>query len=312
MAAAGIDSRSRSERAVRGPLGGFLSLNKPSGMTSRAAVDRVARVVRGVKVGHAGTLDPLASGVLVVGLGAATRLIEYVQRMPKTYRAVVRLGARSDTLDAEGRVVEVADPRVPGGAEIEAVLAGLVGTIEQKPPEFSAIRVAGRRAYDLARAGLAVDLAPRRITIDRITIVAYEWPRLELEIACGRGTYIRSLARDVGEAVGCGGLIAELVRTRVGPFAEVDALDPLGLTAEAVRDRLVPASAAVADLPGIHLTAEQVRMVAQGKALESERLTGSAPTGEVALIGPDGSLVAIAEGVPGLGRIVPRRVLVAS
>src|SRR3954447_2120473 len=125
-------------------LCGLLNLNKPIGVTSRDVVDRVSRPLRKIKVGHAGTLDPLASGVLVVCVGAATRLIEYVQRMPKTYRSVVRLGARSDTLDADGRVVEVVDPPVPIEADVRAVLAGQVGTISQRPPEHSALKVGGR------------------------------------------------------------------------------------------------------------------------------------------------------------------------
>src|SRR3954468_3683489 len=129
---------------MRGTLCGGLNLNKPGGLTSRAVVDRAARPLRGVKVGHAGTLDPLATGVLVVCVGAATRLIEFVQRMPKTYRTVVRLGARSDTLDADGHVVVVESPRVPEESEVRAALATQVGTIEQRPPEFSALKVAGR------------------------------------------------------------------------------------------------------------------------------------------------------------------------
>ena len=228
----------RNAAAVRG----VLNLDKPTGVTSREVVDRVARPLRGVKVGHAGTLDPLASGVLVVCVGAATRLIEFVQRMPKTYRTVVRLGATSDTLDADGHVVAVASPRVPKESEVLAALAGQVGTIEQRPPAFSALKVAGRRAYDLARAGLEVELAPRPVTIDRIDLLGYAWPRLELKIACGGGTFIRSIARDVGEALGCGGLVEVLVRTRIGPFTQAEAIDPMSLTAESIPGLLRPAA----------------------------------------------------------------------
>src|SRR4051812_7138067 len=193
---------------------GVLNLNKPPGATSRDVVNRVVQLERKLKVGHAGTLDPLATGVLVVCVGAATRLIENVQRMPKVYRTVVRLGARSDTLDADGRVTEVEHPEVPDEGGIRAAMADQVGRIAQRPPAFSALKVEGRRAYDLARAGRDVDLAPRPVRIDRIDLLAYAWPRLELEIACGSGTYIRSIARDVGEALGCGGLVDVLVRTR--------------------------------------------------------------------------------------------------
>jgi tRNA pseudouridine55 synthase len=289
-----------------------LNLNKPTGLTSRDAVDRVSRPLRGTKVGHAGTLDPLASGVLVVCVGAATRLIEYVQRQPKTYRTVVRLGARSDTLDADGRVVEDAAARAPAEAEVRAALAGQVGTILQVPPQFSALKVEGRRAYDLARAGSAVELAARPVTIRRIELQGYAWPRLELEIECGGGTYIRSIARDVGEALGCGGLVEVLVRTRIGPFALAEALDPLGLSAAALPGLLKPALDAVPDLPRLVLSAEEVAAVARGRSLELNRRPGELPpTGEVALVGPDGVLAAIAEADPGAGRVFPRRVLAA-
>jgi tRNA pseudouridine55 synthase len=290
--------------------GGLLNLDKPGGMTSREVVDLVARPLRRVKVGHAGTLDPLATGVLVVCVGGATRLIEYVQRMPKTYRAVIRLGARSDTLDADGTVVEVADPPVPTADRVRAALAGQVGTIAQVPPQFSALKVAGRRAYDEARAGREVELAAREVTIGRIELLGFAWPRLEVEVECGGGTYIRSIARDVGEALGCGGLIEVLVRTRIGPFRVEEAIDPRGLTPEAIPGLLRPAVEAVAALPRLRLSAEQVGRVARGQALEAARLPDPAPPGEVALLGPDGRLVAVAESDSRSGRILPRRVLV--
>ena len=147
------------------PICGLLNLHKPIGWTSRDAVDRVVRPLRRAKVGHAGTLDPLASGVLVVCIGAATRLIEYVQAMPKSYRTVVRLGATSDTLDADGQIIEAADPPIPGEAEVRAALASQVGTIRQVPPQYSALKVAGRRAYDIARAGDSVELAARPVRV---------------------------------------------------------------------------------------------------------------------------------------------------
>jgi tRNA pseudouridine55 synthase len=294
-------------------LSGLLSLDKPAGVTSRAVVDRVARPLRGVKVGHAGTLDPLASGVLVVCVGAATRLIEYVQRMPKTYRTVVRLGAWSDTLDADGRIVEVDHPEVPEEPAIRAALARQVGTIEQRPPAFSALKVAGRRAYDLARAGEAVDLAPRPVRIDLIDLLGYAWPRLEIEIACGSGTYIRSIARDLGEALGCGALVEVLVRTRIGRFTQADALDPLTLSAETIPGQLLPAIEAVPDLPRLSLSAEMVEAVARGQAIAWERLGEAViPDGEVALIGPEGTLVAVAESRGSDRRVFPRRVLISN
>lgn len=294
-------------------VSGVLNLNKPPGMTSRDVVDRISRPLRGVKVGHAGTLDPLASGVLVLCLGAATRLIEYVQRMPKTYRTVVRLGARSDTLDADGQVEAVEGPPIPTEAEVRTALAAQVGTIEQVPPQYSALKVGGRRAYDLAREGTSVELAARPVRIDRVELLAYEWPRLELEVDCGGGTYIRSIARDVGEALGCGGLVEVLTRTRIGAFRIEDAidLDTIGRAPEAILARVQPPALAVAGLPTVRLDTTQHAMILQGRALDLGRLEGGRdlPGGEAALLDPDGGLAAVAEVRPEESRLVPRRVL---
>ncbi len=287
---------------------GVLNLDKPAGVTSRDVVDLVSRPLRRVKVGHAGTLDPLATGVLVVCVGPATRLIEHVQRMPKAYRAVVRLGATSDTLDADGRVEARPDPPIPTEPEVRAALSRQVGTIAQVPPQHSALKVAGRRAYDLARAGQAVDLAPRPVEVYRIELIAYAWPRLEITVDCGSGTYIRSIARDVGEALGCGGLIEVLARTRIGPFHLTEALDPTGLPIDAILARLRPAVDALGDLARLEISAGQVAAVLQGRTLPVAEVEGSRGSlGEVALIGPGGALVALAEVLSG-GTIQPRRV----
>jgi tRNA pseudouridine55 synthase len=285
---------------------GLLNLNKPIGLTSRDVVDRVARPLRKIKVGHAGTLDPLASGVLVVCVGAATRLIEYVQRMPKTYRARIRLGATSDTDDADGTVVEATDPPVPTESDLRAALAGQVGTIDQVPPEFSAIKVAGERAYDLARAGREVVLKARPVAISRIELLAYVWPNVELEIDCGSGTYIRSIARDVGQTLGCGGLIEVLTRTRIGPFAIEDAVDPRDLDRAAILGVLRPATEAVADLPSVILDEERIHAIGQGRTIEVDP---PMPAGEAVLLDESGEIVAIAEAVDGGRRLAPRRVL---
>ena len=291
-----------------GNLSGVLNLDKPGGMTSRDVVDLISRPLRKVKVGHAGTLDPLASGVLVVCVGSATRLIENVQRMPKAYRTVVRLGARSDTLDADGRVEVSENPPIPTEAEVRAALASQVGTIEQVPPQFSALKVEGRRAYDLARVGQAVELAARPVRIDRVELISYEWPRLEFTVDCGSGTYIRSIARDVGEALGCGGLVEVLVRTRIGPFLQSDAIDPTGLPIDAILARLQPAEVALGEMPRLRLSAGQVEAIGQGKSLRAAEVEGAEGfEGEVGLIKPDGGLAAIAT-CEGEGAIRPRRV----
>ncbi|MEO6811184.1 MAG: tRNA pseudouridine(55) synthase TruB [Isosphaeraceae bacterium] len=295
------------------PVQGILNLNKPTGRTSRDVVNLISRPLRRIKVGHAGTLDPLASGVLVVCVGAATRLIEYVQRMPKTYRALVRLGARSNTLDADGQIVETANPNVSTEQEVRDALATQIGTINQVPPQFSALKVAGRRAYDLARAGKEVDLAARPVTVYHIELLEFSWPRLTLEIDCGSGTYIRSIARDLGEQLGCGGLIEVLERTRIGPFTLADAVDPTTLTSDSIPGLLRPMSEAVANLPAVPLTDEQVALVARGQALDVGRvaLGEPIPPGELALFGPDGALVAVAESDPETGKLLPRRVLIS-
>jgi len=290
---------------------GILVVDKPRGWTSRAVVDRVAALVGRSKAGHAGTLDPLASGVLVICVGPATRLVEEIQRLPKSYRTVVLLGARSDTLDADGRIEHQADPRVPSPAEVAAAVATLVGEVDQLPPDYSALRVGGRRAYDLARAGRAVELAPRRVRIDRIEVLRYEWPRLELEIDCGAGTYIRSIARDVGEALGCGGLVEVLVRTRIGPFALDGAVDLAGLTEGSLPGLLRPSVEAVAGRPRLALDPDQVAAVAAGRRILAGPLAlTELPPGPLALVDSDGRLVALAELDAGGGWVQPRKVLV--
>lgn len=304
-------SGDRSAETVGG-MGGILVADKPGGVTSRSVVDRVVRLVGRAKVGHAGTLDPLASGVLVVCVGPATRLVEEIQGLPKSYRTVVLLGARSDTLDADGRVEYQEGPRVPSRDEVAAAVVPLVGEVDQVPPDYSALKVGGRRAYDLARQGRSVDLAPRRVRIDRIAVLRYEWPRLELEIDCGSGTYIRSIARDVGEAMGCGGLVEVLVRTRIGPFTLEDAVHPDRISAGSLPGLLRPAVEAVAGLPRLVLDAGQVADIAAGRRLSAGRedLAGIAP-GSIALVDAEGRLVAVAEVDPAGGGVQPRKVFVS-
>ena len=292
-------------------VSGVLNFNKPPGMTSRAVVDQVTRLLRRIKAGHAGTLDPLASGVLIVCVGSATRLIESVQRMAKVYRTVIRLGARSDTLDAEGRVEVTENPRIPPEIEIHKALAVQVGEIHQLPPEYSALKIRGRRAYDLARAGRVVELMPRVVRIDRVELLSYRWPNLELEIECGGGTYIRSIARDVGEALGCGGLVETLVRTRIGPFTLEDSSDLTTLTSDSLPVILRPALVAVPDLPQITLDESQTRAIAQGRVLDAAAMTlDSFPQGEIALIDASARLLAIAQADSTLRTIRPTKVLI--
>jgi tRNA pseudouridine55 synthase len=289
---------------------GVLVLNKPSGITSRKLVDQVARLALHSKVGHAGTLDPLATGILIVCIGTATRLVENLQELAKTYRTLVRLGARSDTLDADGQIEIEPSPRIPSLPELERALQPLTGDVDQRPPAYSALKIQGRRAYELARAGLALELAPRRVRIDRIEVLQYDWPNLELEIDCGGGTYIRSIARDVGETLGCGGFVQTLVRTRTGPFTLAAAIEPALLSSESICHYLRPAIDAVAGMARLVLDAGQVEAVAQGRRLYTQDL-GAVPiaAGQVALLNPEGILIALGEFDPAQGWIQPRKVL---
>jgi len=196
-----------------------INIDKPAGMSSAAVVGRVKRMLpRGVKVGHAGTLDPFATGVLVVLVGKATRLAERFMSEPKQYLATIKLGATTETLDPESEEIVTEGATARSREVVEEVLGRFVGELEQKPPVYSALKIHGKAAYRLAREGKAVELAARRVKVYGIELMGYEWPMVEVKIDCGRGTYIRSIARDVGEALGMGGYLVKLRRTRVGRF----------------------------------------------------------------------------------------------
>lgn len=249
------------------PPFGLLNLNKPSGVTSRRVVDGVQRLVRPAKVGHAGTLDPLACGVLVVGVGSATRLVEYVQQMPKHYRATFLLGRSSTTEDVEGELTYLPDAVPPARAQLDRLVVELTGQIEQRPPSFSALKVSGRRAYDLARAGQQVELAPRTVTVYRLAIVRYEYPELCLDIECSGGTYVRSLGRDLAERAGTAAVMAALERTAIGRFTIAEAIDPDVLAADNLAHYLLPPILAVRG---------QLREVVISPA-EQQRIAGGQP-----------------------------------
>ncbi|HWG43258.1 MAG TPA: tRNA pseudouridine(55) synthase TruB [Gemmataceae bacterium] len=276
-------------------LDGLLVLDKPAGLTSRAAVDRVLRwFPRRTRIGHTGTLDPLATGVLVLCLGSTTRLTEYIQRMSKTYRTGILLGARSDTDDADGTITPVADALAPDVATVTARVAEFIGVIEQVPPAFSAAKVTGQRAYDLARRGEEVTLRPRPVRIHTIEVRRYAYPHLELEVHCGKGTYIRSIARDLGERLGCGALVETLRRTRVGPFTTEAALT-LETEAETARARLLPAEMAVAELPRLVLPADDLKRLQQGQRVALAGVPeGMEEPGEMAVFDTMDRLIAVA------------------
>jgi tRNA pseudouridine55 synthase len=276
-------------------LTGLLNIAKPPGLTSRQVVDRVQRLVRPAKAGHAGTLDPLATGVLVVCVGQATRLIEYVQRMPKTYVGEFLLGRTSDTEDATGAVVELVDPPVPTRADIEAALPQFLGTIQQRPPAYSALKVAGRRAYDMARAGEEFELAARPIEVYGIEIVSYEYPRLTLKIRCGSGTYIRSLGRDLAEALGTGAVMSALERTAIGCFESLEGVDADTLTRDNLGDYLRPPSLAVTALPRMVVSVDERKLLTTGRAITRADYAAAEaePPAEVAAFDEAGNLTAL-------------------
>jgi tRNA pseudouridine55 synthase len=205
-------------------LNGILNVNKPAGPTSFSIVAHVRRLTGEKRVGHAGTLDPAACGVLPVCLGQATRITEYLHDFPKEYLAAIQLGTTTDSCDAEGRITSRADTAGITLATVQETLKLFEGLIDQVPPAFSAIKVKGRQSYDLARAGIEVDHQPRRVRIDRIELLAFEPPCIRLAIICSKGTYIRSLARDLGEKLGCGAFLKGLVRSAYGPFKMNEAL----------------------------------------------------------------------------------------
>jgi tRNA pseudouridine55 synthase len=202
------------------PLCGILVIDKPEGLTSMQAVARVRRRAGGARTGHAGTLDPLATGVLVMALGKATRLIERLMATDKRYRTLVNLAAFTSTDDREGEPQPVAVAAPPLSNDVQAAVSRFVGRTQQRPPAFSAVKVGGRRAYKLARQGAPVELAARAVTIHSIQVVTYAWPHVELDVHCAKGTYIRSLARDLGVSLGTGGFCESIRRTAVGPFDE--------------------------------------------------------------------------------------------
>lgn len=229
-------------------LFGLLNVNKPSGVTSRRVVDQIQRLVKLAKVGHAGTLDPLASGVLVIGIGQATRLVEYVQQMPKRYRATFLLGRGSDTEDIEGVVTPLPNAPQPSGAELERAMAELTGEIEQRPPAYSALKISGQRAYALARAGEDVDLAARKVIIYRAEMMRYDYPELCIDIECGSGTYIRSFGRDLAERVGTAAVMSALERRAIGQFTLEEAIDAGELTRENIAGRILSPTLALRGL----------------------------------------------------------------
>ncbi|MEL6150505.1 MAG: tRNA pseudouridine(55) synthase TruB [Chloroflexota bacterium] len=245
---------------------GFLNIDKPHGITSHDVVSKVRRVFGIKKVGHAGTLDPLATGVLILCVGGATRLSEYVMHQTKVYRATVKLGVTTTTYDAEGDITEQKDATHITQADVEPVLPRFTGDIEQYPPIYSAIKQGGKKLYELAREGKTVERKARNVRIDSLDIVEWRAPEFVLDVTCSSGTYIRSLAYDIGEALAVGGYLSGLVRTRSGQF-----LLENGVTLETLQNSDIPANflispaQALTDYPSVILTANDVTEIVHGR-----------------------------------------------
>ena len=270
---------------------GILNINKPAGVTSRDVVNHVQRRVRPHKAGHAGTLDPLATGVLVVCVGPATKLIQYVQQMPKQYLATFRLGVYSDTEDIEGEVKELVGAPVPTPAELEAALPKFTGKIQQRPPAYSAVKIKGQRAYKLARAGKQFDVSAREIEIHSLRGVEYQYPKLVLDVGCGSGTYIRTLGRDLAESSGSGAVMEQLQRTAIGEFV-VDAAKELNNLAgeDEIQQALHSPFDALSMLPRRIVSEEELEHLRNGRSIASENESN---TGETVAVNANGQLVAV-------------------
>lgn len=250
---------------------GILNIDKPAGWTSHDVVGKVRRLLHQKRVGHAGTLDPAATGVLLVCVGQATRVAEFLMAGRKVYRAVVQLGLETDTYDLDGAVVASAAVPPLTAADLTQALAHFTGALSQIPPAYSAIKQAGVPAYRKARRGEAVELAPRPVTIHDITLRGWQSPQLTLDVTCDPGTYIRSLAHDLGQALGCGAVLAQLIRLQSGAFRLEDAVSLAGLAAAADADQVArylhPLQAALADLTPVPVDAALSQRLLQGQAI---------------------------------------------
>ena len=309
------------DRSSGGGLDGILVVAKPAGPTSHDVVALVRRLAATRRVGHGGTLDPFASGVLPVFLGRATRVVEYHLADRKAYRATVCFGATSTTDDLEGEL-EPANGPAPDRAAVTAALPAFLGRISQTPPAYSAIKVSGRRAYALARAGQKVELAAREVEIDSLELVDWDAsdpdrPVAVIEVRCSAGTYVRALARDLGVALGSAAYLGALVRTASGPFtldsavSLEDVRSAAGDDGAGIRSLLRPIDAGLDRFPTVVLSESELAAVSRGQLIRPlAPLPADSDDGAIRLLGPDGALVAFA--TVRAGRLAPDKVLVSA
>jgi tRNA pseudouridine55 synthase len=313
-AALPVQHKGRQRKRVKRDVHGWCILDKPVGMTSTHAVSVIRRLFAARRAGHAGTLDPLASGILPIALGEATKTVPFVMEGRKAYRFTVRWGEERDTDDAEGRVLATSDAR-PAADTIRALLPRFTGAIEQVPPRFSAVKIDGERAYDLARDGEAVELEARQVDIHRLELV--EMPDADhavLAAECGKGTYVRALARDMGRALGCFGHVSALRRTGVGSFQEADAVTldrlqaaapPEGGDVTPILPLLQPVAAGLRSLASLAVSRADAARLARGQAVLLRGRDAPLMQGDVAVF-TQGELIALAEVAQ--GELRPRRV----
>jgi len=295
------------------PIHGWIVLDKPVGMTSTRAVGRVRWLLNAQKAGHGGTLDPLASGILPIALGEATKTSNYIMDGAKTYRFTVAWGVQTDTDDSEGAVIQTSELR-PTSEAIEAILEDFVGTISQMPPQYSALKVDGERAYDIARSGEQVNLAAREVQIDRLEVVGHpDDSHTEFEVDCGKGTYVRALARDFGQKLGCFGHISALRRTRVGPFFEADIislekleeLSHIGARCQELAHVIRSVETVLDDIPALAVNASDAARLKNGQAVILRGRDAPIYSGTV-FVASCGTPVALAEFRQGM--LHPKRV----
>ena len=301
-----MDPNGRNRRKRGRPVHGWVVLDKPLGLGSTKAVGAVRRLLDAQKAGHAGTLDPLATGVLPIALGEATKTVPFLMDAAKGYDFTVQWGEHRDTLDAEGEVVARSAVR-PAAADIQSILPHFVGEVEQVPPKYSAIKIDGQRAYDLARAGADVAMKTRTVRIDALKLEEAQEGAASFHVDCGKGTYVRSLARDIAEALGTLGYVSHLRRTRVGPFGlaqslPLDALEQMDYGAR-VKDGLLPLSTALDDIPVLAVGDADAAHLRQGRDIP---WPATSPQDETVLIECGGVAVCLSQ--PRGGRLYPKRV----
>jgi tRNA pseudouridine55 synthase len=291
---------------------GILVIDKPQGWTSHDVVQKVRSLFQEKRIGHTGTLDPLATGVLVLCIGKATRIVRYLQTDDKEYQAELKLGVRTDTQDADGRVIESRSYLPPTRDEVERTILALRGGNLQRPPIFSAVKVGGVPAHRLARKGAAPELRERKVTIHDISILDYADPLVRFTVTCSKGTYVRTLCDEIGNRIGCGAHLTSLRRMRAGRFLidQAWSLDRVSDAAASGRQNevLTSLNEALADRPGITVTADDAKKLLHGNPIQADRLTEETdPAAPVRLSDTDGRLIAI--GVPHGGLIRPQVVL---